>query len=677
MTYTDFLEKAKCSQYQGIFEEYGLTDIENYKYLDRDILLEMGITKLGDRLRILRQSKELCNTEQSKYTEQLKEIIRNVSSLCANTMPSITEELITEKHCVIFILNDGTAKKVNINGCFNAESIKKRLIKRLSTELLALGTDGKPTHEACDYDVFIVDYSKNVLRLLYDIELVTICHSNDRVEKNRLIFVSKDQTPSDKAINVSKKLYLKTLSVLSHLGNGIDTVNIGNHAKLGSQEVNLRINKDGNDRLRKIFDQRPPSEFISTNLAGYFPHADTNKLQKALRESYRQSARISMKSNNSVRVNSESNKVGDILLKHSNAVDVALLQSLEQNNAPATTIVSTTHLPTQPQSQPDMSGKIQLMQESDTLDDYYYNSDEDPGTVSLPTKIVTPKNWLKGARIGSGSFGTVYLGMNAQTGELMAVKQVEIKHVPEGTDSEKSNEKGSNNNVPSSNLHKKMIDALQHEMSLLKELQHENIVTYYGSSQEGGNLNIFLEYVPGGSVSSMLNNYGPFEEPLIINFTRQILIGVAYLHRKNIIHRDIKGANILIDIKGCVKITDFGISKKLSPINNDDQNKRTSLQGSVYWMSPEIVKQTATTSKADIWSTGCVVIEMFTGKHPFPDFSQMQALFKIGTNVTPEIPSWASQKGRDFIRKTFELDYQRRPNAIELLQDSWLESHIL
>ena len=157
-----------------------------------------------------------------------------------------------------------------------------------------------------------------------------------------------------------------------------------------------------------------------------------------------------------------------------------------------------------------------------------------------------------------------------------------------------------------------MIDALQHEMNILKELHHENIVTYYGSSQEGGNLNIFLEYVPGGSVSSMLNNYGPFDEPLVKNFTRQILIGLAYLHKRNIIHRDIKGANILIDIKGGVKITDFGISKKLSPLNKQ-QNKRASLQGSVYWMAPEVVKQVVTTEKADIWSVGCVIVEMFTG----------------------------------------------------------------
>lgn len=285
--------------------------------------------------------------------------------------------------------------------------------------------------------------------------------------------------------------------------------------------------------------------------------------------------------------------------------------------------------------------------------------------------------------------------MNAHTGELMAVKQVEIKNNNIGvpTDNNKQANSDENNEQEeqqekiedvgavshpktNQNIHRKMVDALQHEMNLLKELHHENIVTYYGASQEGGNLNIFLEYVPGGSVSSMLNNYGPFEESLITNFTRQILIGVAYLHKKNIIHRDIKGANILIDIKGCVKITDFGISKKLSPLNKK-QNKRASLQGSVFWMSPEVVKQTATTAKADIWSTGCVVIEMFTGKHPFPDFSQMQAIFKIGTNTTPEIPSWATSEGKNFLRKAFELDYQYRPSALELLQHPWLDAHII
>ena len=452
----------------------------------------------------------------------------------------------------------------------------------------------------------------------------------------------------------------------------------------------LRLENE-KDNIRKIFNQRPPSELISTNLAGYFPHTDMKKLERTLKESYRQSVRLSVSNNGRV-PNIESNNVGDLLLKRSNAIDSALLHSVTQRHPSVPTLAPPTisHFTKssssaqlrqqQQQQQHTSSDRIELLADSDS-----HSDDED--IITFPTKMVTPKSWLKGARIGSGSFGTVYLGMNAQTGELMAVKQVGITAPPtpsavvdksknsnsNGSGKNNSNGKIANDQAKNSpNMHKKMVDALQHEMNLLKELHHENIVTYYGSSQEGPNLNIFLEYVPGGSVSSMLNNYGPFEESLIVNFIRQVLIGVAYLHNKNIIHRDIKGANILIDTKGCVKITDFGISKKLSPLSKQD--KRASLQGSVYWMAPEVVKQTATTEKADIWSTGCVVIEMFTGKHPFPDFSQMQTIFKIGTNTTPEVPSWASDLGKDFLSKTFEVNYKKRLSALEILQHPWLDT---
>lgn len=176
--------------------------------------------------------------------------------------------------------------------------------------------------------------------------------------------------------------------------------------------------------------------------------------------------------------------------------------------------------------------------------------------------------WIKGALIGAGSFGSVFLGMNPMTGSLMAVKQVEL---PTGNSHNEERKKG-------------MLDALEREIELLKVLQHDServllassiraraltrvgpadIVQYLDSSTDDKHLNIFLEYVPGGSVAALLQNYGAFEEALVSKFVRQILTGLEYLHEREIIHRDIKGANILVDNKGNIKISDFGISKKV------------------------------------------------------------------------------------------------------------------
>lgn len=266
-----------------------------------------------------------------------------------------------------------------------------------------------------------------------------------------------------------------------------------------------------------------------------------------------------------------------------------------------------------------------------------------------------PSRWIKGSLIGAGSFGTVYLGLNSITGELMAVKQVELL-----------SDKGAEHEQRK----KSMIDALQREMSLLRDLQHPNIVQYLGSNCENNYLNIFLEYVPGGSVSSILASYGRFEEVHIRSVVKQILHGLKYLHSRSIIHRDIKGANVLMDNKGMVKISDFGISKKL-----EDKNARASLQGSVYWMAPEVVKQKPYTFKADIWSLGCLIVEMYTGSRPFPGFQHLQALFNIGneTPVPPEIPPNASPEGEDFLRQAFEIDYNRRPTAEEMLQHPFVK----
>ncbi|KAK4239986.1 kinase-like domain-containing protein [Achaetomium macrosporum] len=271
--------------------------------------------------------------------------------------------------------------------------------------------------------------------------------------------------------------------------------------------------------------------------------------------------------------------------------------------------------------------------------------------------------WMKGALIGQGSFGSVYLALHAVTGELLAVKQVETPSP--GANGQNDSRK------------KSMIEALKREISLLRDLRHPNIVQYLGCGSSAEYLNIFLEYVPGGSVQTMLNSYGALPEPLVRSFVRQILNGLSYLHNRDIIHRDIKGANILVDNKGTIKISDFGISKKLEAtniLNGANNNKhRPSLQGSVFWMAPEVVKQTSYTRKADIWSLGCLVVEMMTGQHPFPDCTQLQAIFKIGgAKATPTIPEHASDEAKQFLAQTFEIDHNKRPSADDLMLSPFL-----
>lgn len=272
---------------------------------------------------------------------------------------------------------------------------------------------------------------------------------------------------------------------------------------------------------------------------------------------------------------------------------------------------------------------------------------------------------IRGKLIGQGSFGSVYMALHTLTAELMAVKQVELPGSGGGaTDGRKKN----------------MIDALKREIALLRELKHPNIVSYIGSNSDEQNLYIFLEYVPGGSIAKMLVDYGPMQEEMVSNLVRQILTGLTYLHSKDIIHRDIKGANILVDTHGAVKISDFGISKKVQEQKAQLSDgpgaraggriaNRVSLQGSVFWMAPEVVKQTANTRKADIWSLGCLIVEMLTGSHPHPNLSQMQAIFKIGaSDPGPEIPAKASKDLQSLLKSTFKISYDERPEAADLLK---------
>ncbi|KAJ4962080.1 hypothetical protein NE237_021990 [Protea cynaroides] len=258
--------------------------------------------------------------------------------------------------------------------------------------------------------------------------------------------------------------------------------------------------------------------------------------------------------------------------------------------------------------------------------------------------------WRKGELIGCGAYGGVYMGMNLDTGELLAVKQVSMatKHAPR--------DKAQDNLLE-----------LEEEVKLLKNLSHPNIVRYLGAARDEENLNILLEFVPGGSISSLLGKFGSFPESVIRTYTKQLLKGLEYLHDNGIIHRDIKGANILVDNKGCIKLSDFGASKKAVELATASG---TELKGTPYWMAPEVILQTGQSFSADIWSVGCTVIEMATGKPPWSEqYQEVAALFHIGTTKShPPIPEHLSLETKEFLLKCLHKEPDLRPAASELLQ---------
>ncbi|TFK41254.1 hypothetical protein BDQ12DRAFT_432162 [Crucibulum laeve] len=261
-------------------------------------------------------------------------------------------------------------------------------------------------------------------------------------------------------------------------------------------------------------------------------------------------------------------------------------------------------------------------------------------TPESPSGGPTTFKWVRGELIGKGTYGRVYLALNATTGEMIAVKQVELPQ----TASDKND----------SRQHT-VVQALKMESETLKDLDHPNIVQYLGFEETPANLSIFLEYVPGGSIGSCLHKHGKFDETVTKSFTAQILSGLEYLHSKGILHRDLKADNILVEMTGICKISDFGISKR-----TDDLGAFTAMQGTVFWMAPEVIntQKKGYNFKIDIWSVGCVVLEMWAGMRPWIGEEMVAVMFKLyQSKLPPPVPEdiVLSDLADDFRRKCFAM----------------------
>eukprot|EP01062_Namystynia_karyoxenos_P064500 TRINITY_DN5746_c0_g1_i1.p1 TRINITY_DN5746_c0_g1~~TRINITY_DN5746_c0_g1_i1.p1 ORF type:complete len:1160 (+),score=210.14 TRINITY_DN5746_c0_g1_i1:85-3564(+) len=263
--------------------------------------------------------------------------------------------------------------------------------------------------------------------------------------------------------------------------------------------------------------------------------------------------------------------------------------------------------------------------------------------------------WKRGELLGKGAFGTVHMGFNEVTGEMMAVKQVAF-----------------GNDTRAVRRRRRLLKEIQ----MMKDLEHPNIVRYYFThcedSSSGTLVNIFMEYVSGGSVLQVLKRFGALSPRVCSVYLEQILYGLHYLHEKGIVHRDIKGANILLCPDGSVKLADFGTSVYL-----EHDGQVSSYCGTPAWMAPEVIRESGHDKRADIWSVGCTVLEMLTGQVPWYHLGlrgfALQQWIGFSTDpvtLPPEVTGDSYAAG--FALRCLQRDQRCRPDAQSLYRDPFL-----
>uniref|UniRef100_A0A8C8HX73 Mitogen-activated protein kinase kinase kinase 4 n=1 Tax=Oncorhynchus tshawytscha TaxID=74940 RepID=A0A8C8HX73_ONCTS len=259
--------------------------------------------------------------------------------------------------------------------------------------------------------------------------------------------------------------------------------------------------------------------------------------------------------------------------------------------------------------------------------------------------------WQRGNKIGEGQYGKVYTCINVDTGELMAMK--EIRFQP--------------------NDHKTIKETAD-ELKIFEGIKHPNLVRYFGVELHREEMYIFMEYCDEGTLEEV-SRLG-LQEHVIRLYSKQTTTAINVLHEHGIVHRDIKGANIFLTSSGLIKLGDFGCSVKLNNAQTMP-GEVNSTMGTAAYMAPEVItraKGEGHGRAADIWSLGCVLIEMVTGKRPWHEYEHnFQIMYKVGMGHKPPIPEKLSTEGKDFLGHCLESEPKQRWTASTLLDHPFVK----